>query len=92
MSKLSLNRLIHDIQPLDKREAFLRAPHEFAQAYDITDAELRAVRDSDVRALWTFGANPYLLRVLQMRAGVSDADFRAALAGLSYPRPDEGEI
>ena len=25
-----------------------------------------------------------------MRAGVSDADFRAALAGLSYPRPDEG--
>ncbi|MDE0331866.1 MAG: hypothetical protein OXL41_08355 [Nitrospinae bacterium] len=92
MSKLALNRLIHDIQPLHKREAFLRDPHGFARGYDVTDAELAAVRDSDVRALWTFGANPYLLRVLQMRAGVSDADYRAALAGLSYPRHDEGEI
>ena len=92
MSKLALNRLIHDIQPLGKREAFLRDPHEFAQAYGVTDAELAAVRDSDVRALWTFGANPYLLRVLQMRAGISDADYRAALAGFSYPRTDEGEI
>ena len=92
MSKLALNRLIHDIQPLEKREAFLRDPLGFAQGYDVTDAELAAVRDSDVRALWTFGANPYLLRVLQMRAGVSDAEYRAALAGFSYPRPDEGEI
>ena len=92
MSKLALNRLIHDIQPLEKREAFLRDPLGFARGYDVTDAELAAVRDSDVRALWTFGANPYLLRVLQMRAGVSDADYRAALAGFSYPRPDEGEI
>ena len=92
MSKLALNRLIHDIQPLEKREAFLRDPLGFARGYDLSDAELAAVRDSDVRALWTFGANPYLLRVLQMRAGVSDADYRAALAGFSYPRPDEGEI
>ncbi len=92
MSKLSLNRLIHDIQPLARREAFLRDPHEFARGYDVTDAELSAVRDSDVRALWSFGANPYLLRVLQMRAGITDEDFRAALAGFSYPRPDEGEI
>ncbi len=92
MPKLSLNRLIHDIQPLDKREAFLRDPHEFARGYDLSDAELAAVRDSDMRALWSFGANPYLLRVLQMRSGISDEDFRAALAGLSYPRPDEGEI
>ena len=92
MSKLALNRLIHDIQPLEKREAFLRDPLGFARGYDLSDAELAAVRDSDVRALWKFGANPYLLRVLQMRAGVSDADYRAALAGFSYPRPDEGEI
>ena len=92
MSKLSLNRLLHDVQPLGTREAFLRDPLEFARWYDVTDAELAAVRDSDVRALWLFGANPYLLRVLQMRAGISDADFRAALTGLSYPRPDEGEV
>lgn len=92
MSKLSLNRLIHDIQPLEKREVFLRDPLEFARGYDVTDSELAAVRDSDVRALWTFGANPYLLRVLQFRAGISDEDFRAALTGFSYPRPDEGEI
>lgn len=92
MSKLALNRLIHDIQPLEKREAFLRDPIEFARGYDVTEAELAAVRDSDVRALWTFGANPYLLRVLQFRAGISDEDFRVALAGFSYPRPDEGEI
>ena len=92
MSKLALNRLIHDIQPLENREAFLRDPIEFARGYDVTEAELAAVRDSDVRALWTFGANPYLLRVLQFRAGISDEDFRAALAGFSYPRPDEGGI
>ncbi|MCE2451694.1 MAG: hypothetical protein J4F48_02390 [Nitrospinae bacterium] len=92
MPKLSLNRLIHDIQPLEKREAFLRDPHEFAHGYDVTDVELAAVRDSDMRALWSFGANPYLLRVLQMRSGISDEDFRAALAGFSYPRPDEREI
>ena len=92
MPKLSLNRLIHDIQPLEKREAFLRDPHEFAHGYDLSDAELAAVRDSDMRALWSFGANPYLLRVLQMRSGISDEDFRAALAGFSYPRPDEREI
>ena len=92
MSKLALNRLIHDIQPIEKREAFLRDPLEFARGYDVTDAELAAVRDSDVRALWTFGANPYLLRVLQMRAGITDEEYRAALAGFSYPRPDEGEI
>ena len=92
MSKLSLNRLIHDIQPLERREAFLRDPPGFTLGYDVTEAELAAVRDSDVRALWSFGANPYLLRVLQFRAGISDEDFRAALAGFSYPRPDEGEI
>ncbi|MYA95897.1 MAG: hypothetical protein F4X91_05760 [Nitrospinae bacterium] len=92
MSKLALNRLIHDIQPLEKREAFLRDPLGFARGYDLSDAELAAVRDSDVRALWKLGANPYLLRVLQMRAGITDADYRAALAGFSYPRPDEGEI
>jgi len=92
MSKLALNRLIHDIQPIEKREAFLRDPLGFARGYDLSDSELAAVRYSDVRALWKFGANPYLLRVLQMRAGVSDADYRAALAGFSYPRPDEGEI
>lgn len=92
MPKLSLNRLIHDIQPLEKREAFLSDPPGFARGYDVTDAELAAVRDSDVRALWSFGANPYLLRVLQFRAGISDEDFRAALTGFSYPRPDEGEI
>ena len=92
MPKLSLNRLIHDIQPLEKREAFLRDPLEFARGYDLTDAELAAVRDSDVRALWSFGVNPYLMRVLQMRSSISDADFRAALAGFSFPRPDEGEI
>ena len=92
MSKLSLNRLIHDIQPLEKREAFLSDPLGFARGYGVTEAELAAVRDSDVRALWSFGANPYLLRVLQFRAGISDEDFRAALVSLSYPRPDEGEI
>ena len=92
MPKLSLNRLIHDIQPLEKREAFLRDPLEFAEGYDVTDAELAAVRDSDVRALWSFGVNPYLLRVLQMRSSISDEDFRAALAGFSFPRPDEEEI
>ena len=92
MPKLSLNRLIHDIQPLEKREAFLRDPLEFSEGYDVTDAELAAVRDSDVRALWSFGVNPYLLRVLQMRSSISDEDFRAALAGFSFPRPDEGEI
>ena len=92
MPKLSLNRLIHDIQPLEKREAFLRDPLEFAEGYDVTDAELAAVRDSDVRALWSFGVNPYLMRVLQMRSSISDEDFRAALAGFSFPRPDEGEI
>ena len=86
MPKSSLNRLIHDIQSLEKREAFLRDPLEFAQGYDVTDAELAAVRDSDVRALWSFGVNPYLLRVLQMRSSISDEDFRAALAGLSFPR------
>ncbi len=92
MPKPSLNRLIHDIQPLEKREAFLRDPLEFAEGYDVTDAELAAVRDSDVRALWSFGVNPYLMRVLQMRSSISDEDFRAALAGFSFPRPDEGEI
>lgn len=92
MPKSSLNRLIHDIQPLEKREAFLRDPLEYARGYDVTEAELAAVCDSDVCALWSFGVNPYLLRVLQMRAKISDADFRAALAGFSYPRSDEGEI
>ena len=92
MPKSSLNRLIHDIQPLEKREAFLRDPLEFSEGYDVTDAELAAVRDSDVRALWSFGVNPYLMRVLQMRSSISDEDFRAALAGFSFPRPDEGEI
>ncbi|MFQ5912242.1 MAG: extradiol ring-cleavage dioxygenase [Nitrospinota bacterium] len=84
MSVSALNRLVHDLQFPDLREAYRTDPGKCLAGYDLTDEEIAAVRRPDIRALWLLGVNPYLLRFFQHWNHVTDDEFRAALEGLSF--------
>jgi hypothetical protein len=80
-----LNRLVHDLQFPDVRERYSADPDAFLAGYGLTGEEKTAIQGPDLRALWLFGANPYLLRFFQHWNRITDDEFRAALKGLSFP-------
>lgn len=84
MSSYALNKLVHEIQFPEKRAQYEENPKAFLTGFNLGDDELRAVREGDVRALWNWGVNPYLLRVYQMWNRIPDDAFNAAMDGLSY--------
>ncbi len=90
MLHYGLNKLVHEIQFPEKRAKFDEDPEAFLAGFDLTDEEVAAVQNGDVRALWNMGVNPYLLRVYQIWKKISDDDYRAALEGLSFYEPQGG--
>ena len=84
MSQYALNKFVWDIQHPELRAQYEAAPDAFLATYDLTAGEIAAVRTRDIRAMWTLGVNPYLLRFFQLRHGVEETAFHAALKGLTY--------
>lgn len=84
MPRYALNKLVWDLQYPDPRARYEAEPEAFMARYDLTPEEAAAVRTRDIRAMWVLGVNPYLLRFFQLRAGVEEDAFHAALRGFSY--------
>jgi hypothetical protein len=84
MSRYSLNKFVWDIQYPEPRARYEADPEGFLARYDLTPEEAAAVRTRDIRAMWLCGVNPYLLRFFQLRAGVEEDAFHAALKGFTY--------
>ena len=84
MSWYSLNRFVWDLQYPELRAQYEADPAGFMARYDLTPGEVTAVRARDIRAMWTLGVNPYLLRFFQLRHGMEEAAFHEALKGLTY--------
>jgi hypothetical protein len=75
---------VWDLQHPEPRAAYERDPDSFLARYDLTPEEATAVRTRDIRAMWVHGVNPYLLRFFQLRHGVEEDAFHAALKGFTY--------
>ena len=84
MSRYALNKLVWDIQYPEPRAQYEADPAGFLARYDLEPEEVAAVRTRHIRAMWVLGVNPYLLRFFQLRHGVEEDAFHAALEGLTY--------
>ncbi len=84
MSWYALNRFVWDLQYPEPRAGYEADPQGFMGRYELTLEEKEAVRTRDIRAMWTLGVNPYLLRFFQLRHGVEEGAFHAVLRGLTY--------
>jgi len=84
MSWYALNKFVWDVQYPEPRAQYEADPAAFLARYDLTLEEAAAVRTRDIRAMWVLGVNPYLLRFFQLRHGVEETAFHAALRGLTY--------
>jgi hypothetical protein len=82
VSTYALQRAIYDyLNPRGRPGALALDPQELRARYDLTEAELRAVLESDVAALYRLGVHPVLLNGY-CRARVPRERYRAALAEL----------
>jgi hypothetical protein len=84
MSRYSINKFVWDIQYPGPRARYEADPEAFLARYDLTPEEAAAIGTRDIRAMWLCGVNPYLLRFFQLRAGVEEDAFHAALQGFTY--------
>ncbi|HWO42489.1 MAG TPA: aromatic ring-opening dioxygenase subunit LigA [Candidatus Eisenbacteria bacterium] len=83
MSLYQLQKLIYQVnRDRAARERYREDPAAFARDYELTDEERRAVLDLDIRALYTLGVHPLLLRPFTLLHRVSNDDYAKALAGL----------
>lgn len=84
MSWYALNKFVWDIQYPEPRAQYEADPEAFLARYELTLGEIAAVRARDIRGMWIQGVNPYMLRFFQLRHGVEEDAFHAALKGLTY--------
>lgn len=61
MNGYRLSRVLADIARPDRRAAF-QDPALLRERYRLTPAEIDAVVNADLTALFALGANPYLIR------------------------------
>src|SRR5258706_12677567 len=78
---LRLNRFLHDLTILEKRNLFLQNPETAMQS--LTEAEKRMVRALDWRAMMDYGASFFCLEKLARVKGVSNPEMVAAFRGES---------
>ncbi len=82
MSAYALQRAIYDyLNPRGRPGAPALDPNELRARYELSEAELRAILEGDVAALYRLGVHPVLLNGY-CRAHVPRERYRAALAEL----------
>jgi hypothetical protein len=83
MSLYQLQKLIYHVnRDSERRERYRQNPAEFVKAYELSEAEARALLDVDTRALYSMGVHSLLLRPFTLLNKVSNEDYAKALAGL----------
>jgi hypothetical protein len=74
--------MYHVNRDAGQRERYRQDPAAFIGTYELTDAEAKAARDVDVRALYTMGVHSLLLRPFTLLHKISNEDYAKALKGL----------
>jgi hypothetical protein len=83
MSLYQLQKLIYHVnRDPAERERYRQDPAAFVKNYELTDDEIRAALNVDVRALYTLGVHSLLLRPFTLLHKVSNEDYAKALKGL----------
>jgi hypothetical protein len=83
MSLYQLQKLLYQVnRDPAQRERYRQDPAAFLKGYELTEREAAAVSKVDVRALYTLGVHPLLLRPFSLLHRVSNEDYAKALAGL----------
>lgn len=83
MSLYQLQKLLYHVnRDPAQRERYRQDPAAFLKGYELTEQEAAAVSQVDVRALYTLGVHPLLLRPFSLLHRVSNKDYAKALAGL----------
>jgi hypothetical protein len=83
MSLYQLQKLIYRVnRDPAERERYRQDPAAFVKNYELTDEEIHAALDVDVRALYTLGVHSLLLRPFTLLHKVSNEDYAKALRGL----------
>lgn len=76
---LRLNRFLHGLAILEKREFFKENPEKAMM--DLTEEEKKMVRNLDWHAMMDYGASFFCLEKLARAKGVSNPDMVAAFRG-----------
>jgi hypothetical protein len=83
MSVYQVQKLMfHTRSDSERRRRYLDDPAAFVRRYDLTEAEVRAVLNVDIRALYEMGVNPLLLRPFTELNGIVAKEHYQAIAGL----------
>jgi hypothetical protein len=83
MSLYQLQKLIYHVnRDSAQRERYRQDPAQFVKSYELTEAEVKAALDVDVRALYSMGVHSLLLRPFTLMHKVSNEDYGKALKGL----------
>ena len=83
MSLYQLQKLIYHVnRDAAQRERYRQDPSAFIKNYDLTEAEVKAALEVDVRALYQMGVHSLLLRPFSLLHKVSNEDYAKALKGL----------
>jgi hypothetical protein len=62
MSAYQLNKLLHNLKDADKVKEVLENHADIMERYRLSAAEIHALEAEDLAALYTLGANPYMIR------------------------------
>jgi hypothetical protein len=83
MSLYQVQKLIYHVNrdPV-QRERYRQDPVAFIKGYELTEEEAAAMRNVDVRALYSMGVHSLLLRPFSLLHKISNEDYAKALAGL----------
>jgi hypothetical protein len=82
MSLYALQKLIRDVNRKPAcREAFFKAPDEFAAGYDLAEPERRALVARDITALYGMGVHGLLLRPFTLLHQMPEPDYLKAIRG-----------
>ena len=82
MSAYALQKMLRDInRKPDCREAYFAAKEQFAQSYDLSDAERDAFVRFDIGRLYEMGVHGLILRPFTLLHGLPEPDYLKAIRG-----------
>lgn len=80
MSVYQVQKLIQSVNRDPRaRERYFENKDEFANEFDLTEAEGLAISKFDILALYEMGVHPLLLRPFTIIHGVSEPDYLSAI-------------
>jgi Aromatic-ring-opening dioxygenase LigAB, LigA subunit len=80
MSLYALQKLIRDVNRKPAcREAFFQSAEQFAQSYELTEPERRALVTRDMTALYALGVHGLLLRPFTLLHKMPEPDYLKAI-------------